>query len=137
MMLREAPIYVDIPVLDYRRAKHFYEGVLGFELHDIEGIPDNGWFEAGKGTLAYLYQRGPSHAEHTLATFVVSDLDSTVRTLRDHGVVFEEYDIPELGIKTVDGVAVADAMKTAWFKDSEGNILSITEIKEGVMSMAA
>lgn len=135
MMLRDATINVDIPVLDFRRAKHFYEGVLGFEVHEVEGVPGNGWFEAGKGTMAYLYERGPSHAEHTLATFLVDDIDGTVKTLRDHGIVFEDYDLP--GIKTVDGVATTGPMRAAWFKDSEGNILSVSEVKGGLMSLAA
>jgi hypothetical protein len=40
-------------------------------------------------------------------------------------VVFEEYDMP--GIKTVNSIATAGGAKTAWFKDSEGNILAISQ----------
>jgi hypothetical protein len=45
--------------------------------------------------------------------------------LRSKGVKFEEYDMPDMGIKTSNGVAEFDGMKSAWFKDSEGNILNI------------
>jgi hypothetical protein len=40
-------------------------------------------------------------------------------------VVFEEYDMP--GIKTVNSIATADSAKAAWFKDSEGNILAVSQ----------
>jgi hypothetical protein len=45
--------------------------------------------------------------------------------LRKRGVVFEEYDAP--GFKTVNGVATGDGAKTAWFKDTEGNILAVSQ----------
>lgn len=45
--------------------------------------------------------------------------------LRARGVTFEEYDQP--GLKTVDGVMEASGMRGAWFKDSEGNILSVVQ----------
>ena len=44
------------------------------------------------------------------------------------GVVFEDYDIPEIGLKTVDGVAELDGTKSAWFKDTEGNILNLVSM---------
>ena len=135
MTFNESEIMAIIPVLDYRRAKHFYEGVLGFTVTDLPGVPGNGMFEAGHGTRALLYERGPSHAEHTIAGFLVEDLDSTMRTLRDHGVAFEDYDLPYL--TTVSGVATAGDIKTAWFKDTEGNILSITEAKAEVLRKVA
>jgi hypothetical protein len=41
-------------------------------------------------------------------------------------VVFEEYDFP--GLRTVDGIArLGDVERAAWFKDSEGNILAISQ----------
>jgi len=55
----------------------------------------------------------------------VDDVAAEVRELKARGVVFEEYDMP--GIKTVNGIASAGGAKTAWFKDSEGNILAISQ----------
>ena len=44
-------------------------------------------------------------------------------------MTFEDYDLP--GLKTVDGVATMGDLKSAWFKDSEGNTLAIsTEVAE-------
>ena len=42
------------------------------------------------------------------------------------GVVFEEYDLP--GLKTVNGVAEYPGSRSAWFKDPEGNIITVSEM---------
>jgi hypothetical protein len=47
------------------------------------------------------------------------------RSLQQRGVVFEEYDMP--GITWKDGIATGGGAKTAWFKDTEGNILAIAQ----------
>ena len=48
-----------------------------------------------------------------------------VKELKARGVKFEEYDFP--GFKMVDSVMTAGGAKTAWFKDTEGNILAISQ----------
>ena len=45
--------------------------------------------------------------------------------LKARGVVFEEYDMP--GLKTTNSVATGGGAKTAWFKDSEGNIMAVSQ----------
>ena len=45
--------------------------------------------------------------------------------LQPRGVTFEEYDMP--GMKTLNGILTAGGAKTAWFKDTEGNILAIVQ----------
>jgi catechol 2,3-dioxygenase-like lactoylglutathione lyase family enzyme len=126
-MLTNSPIRPTIPVVDLNRAKRFYETTLG-----LKPVPDNNdddaasgiaVFECGNSTLIELYQRGPSKADHTVATFEVSNIEDEVNTLRGKGVNFEEYDMPE--IKTQNGIATQGSVKAAWFKDSEGNILCI------------
>jgi hypothetical protein len=47
-----------------------------------------------------------------------------VADLKKRGVKFEDYDVP--GMKTVNSIATAGSMKGAWFRDSEGNILSVS-----------
>ena len=51
--------------------------------------------------------------------------------LRRKGIKFEEYDMPDIGLKTTNGIASMRADghedKTAWFKDTEGNILALHE----------
>ena len=80
-------------------------------------------YECGNGTHTELYQRGASKADHTVATFEVSKIEEEVNALREKGIIFEEYDMPE--IKTQNGIATQGSVKAAWFRDSEGNILCI------------
>jgi len=68
-------------------------------------------------------------ARHQLAAWVVEDLAAEVAELRSRGVEFEEYDQP--GLRTVDGIARTPVGQAAWFKDSEGNILTITQLDYG------
>ncbi len=65
---------------------------------------------------------GTIKADHTVATFEISNIEDEVSTLRGKGVDFEGY-MPE--IKTQNGIARQGSVKAAWFKDSEGNILCI------------
>ena len=45
--------------------------------------------------------------------------------LKGRGVVFGEYDMP--GIKMVNSIATARGARTGWFKDSDGNILAVSQ----------
>ena len=133
-MLTNSAVYATIPATDIKRARKFYEEKLGLKVMMEDPSPGI-MFMAGKGTMLYVYQRAASKADHTLATFEVEDIEAEVKRLMSIGVKFEEYDMPEMGMKTKNGIATMKStmgeMKTAWFKDSEGNILNIVE-----MSMA-
>ncbi|MGH2373622.1 MAG: hypothetical protein ACRDIC_09145 [bacterium] len=48
-----------------------------------------------------------------------------MKALRARGVAFEEYDFPKL--KTVDSVATLASEKAVWFRDTEGNILAVSQ----------
>ena len=122
-MLSNSSVSVSLPMVDLNRAKEFYKEKLGLKLiEELEGVLV---FEAGNGTKLVLYQREPSKADHTVAGFEVEDIEAEVKELKEKGVVFEEYDNPP--IKTVDGIATKGELKAAWFKDSEGNILGLTQ----------
>jgi hypothetical protein len=54
-----------------------------------------------------------------------SKVEKVVQELRGRGVIFENYDLPNL--KTLDGIATIEGFKAAWFKDSEGNVLAIAQ----------
>ena len=120
-MLNDSSTFPVLPAADLARATAFYRETLGLTVaFEAEGGVA---FTAGNGTMLFIYPHGATKAEHTVAGFMVDDLDSTVAGLRAKGVAFEEYDMP--GLKTVDGIADAGGTNAAWFKDSEGNILSI------------
>jgi catechol 2,3-dioxygenase-like lactoylglutathione lyase family enzyme len=116
--------------VDLNRAKRFYETTLGLKAvvsaNNNDSTSGIAMFECGNGTHIELYQRNSSKADHTLATFEVSDIEGEVNALRGKGVVFEEYNMPK--IKTQNGIATQGSVKGAWFKDSEGNILCIHQI---------
>ena len=56
--------------------------------------------------------------------FETADVEGDVAALKKKGVKFEDYDMP--GLKTVDSIATFGKLKGAWFRDSEGNILGIS-----------
>lgn len=124
-MLGKVSVRPTLPVVDLQRAKQFYQEKLGLKV--IKEDPSPGaLLEAGKGTSLYIYQRGATKADHTAASFMVKDVEGEVKELRAKGVVFEEYDLPNL--KTVKCIFTMGGMKAAWFKDTEGNILGISNM---------
>jgi catechol 2,3-dioxygenase-like lactoylglutathione lyase family enzyme len=113
-----------IPAKDVDGTRKFYEDTLGLEImiDDPGGIV----YRSGDSFLTLYPTEFAGTAQHTLGGFVVRDVDASVEELRGKGVTFEEYDMP--GLKTENGIADIGGMKAAWFKDPEGNILSIAEM---------
>jgi len=127
-MLRDAPVMAILPASDIERAKEFYLETLNLRRVDLP-MPGNDFgVECGEGTQLYVYEReAGTKADHTVAGWVVDDVEEAVEELGERGVVFERYDMP--GLKTDDrGIAELEGTKVAWFKDPEGNVLSVTEI---------
>ena len=114
-----------LPAVDLKRARRFYEGILGLKV--VMEDPSPGiMVQCGKGTMIYVYERAATKADHTVASFAVDDVEAEMKELQKKGIKFEEYSMP--GLKTVHGVATVGGMKAAWFKDTEGNILSVTQM---------
>ena len=123
-MLNKAPIVPYIPVADVSRARKFYEGILG--LKPKEEYAGGVIYECGKDSWVFMYpSAGAGTSKASTAFWAVDDVAAEVAELKARGVVFEEYDVP--GIKTVNGIATGGGAKTAWFKDSEGNILAVSQ----------
>lgn len=122
--LSDAKAYATVAVSDLPRAIAFYRDALGLE--EIESVPHVVTTLACGGTRVEVYESqfaGSNKA--TAISFEVSDLDAVMADLRQKGVTFEEYDQP--GIKTENGIATADGIRSAWAKDPDGNILAIGE----------
>jgi len=123
-MLKNARIVPYIPVANVARARKFYEEKIG--LVAKEEYAGGVVYECGDGSWVFMYpSAGAGTSRASTAFWAVNDVVAEVAALRKKGVVFEEYDMP--GLKTVNGIATGGGAKTAWFKDSEGNILAITE----------
>jgi catechol 2,3-dioxygenase-like lactoylglutathione lyase family enzyme len=123
-MLSEYPIHASLAASDIPRAKAWYAEKLGlspsFEFEDLLA------YTIGPSTMTVYATPSAGTAKNTVAVQNVADLRAEVARLRARGVVFEEYDLPEL--KTVDGIAAMDDdSANAWFKDSEGNIISLVQ----------
>jgi catechol 2,3-dioxygenase-like lactoylglutathione lyase family enzyme len=112
-----------IPAKDLEGTRRFYEEVLG--AHVVNEDPGGILYKAGDSYFSLYPTQFAGTAQHTLGAFVVRDIEAAVAGLRDEGVTFEEYDRP--GVKTVNGIAELGGVRGAWFKDPEGNILSVVE----------
>lgn len=124
-MLSQCLMSAVLPAEDLDRATKFYQETLGLKLN--MDVPGGKLFEAGHGTLVLLYAYGRAEAGNTVLGFNVDDLDAEMTDLRAKGVLFEDYDLPNL--KTVSGVADWGlAGRSAWFKDSEGNIIALNQM---------
>ncbi len=122
-MLTRAPVTTILPVIDMDRARDFYERKLGLTPR---GFAADGNFVlqcAGDATIALIPKPNGTKAEHTALSFEVFDVVTEIAEMEKRGVVFEDYDLP--GLKTVGHVCVMGSDRTAWFKDTEGNILCI------------
>lgn len=116
-------IYPTIPAHDLDRARAFYEGALG--CVPVQIIEAGVFYQTpgGRGEFFLYPSRWAGTAGHTLVSFDVADIYDAVDELRERGVVFEEYDFPDL--KTVGGIAELGGEYAAWFKDTEGNIIAV------------
>ena len=122
-MLTKFDYHGTIPAIDIERAKQFYQEKLGLTPAEVTpgGLVykfQNSWF------LLYPTQFAGT-AQHTLGGWTVENIEAEVAELKARGLMFEEYDTPQL--KTVNGVAMVGTSKAAWFKDSEGNILGLIQ----------
>ena len=126
-MLGNYPVAATIPVTDISRSKAFYTEKLGLKL--VAEADAGITLEAGKGTQLFLYQRGPSKADHTLAAFDVDNLEEVVKELISNGVVFEHY--AEGPFKTNElGIADLGSERAAWLKDPDGNIIGVGQMSK-------
>ena len=122
-MLSGATIHAYIPVSNLSRARKFYEETLG--LKPREESAGGVIYECG-GATAFMYptpNAGTSKASQ--AFWDVKDVEAEVAELKARGVKFEEYDMP--GITWKNSIATGGGARTAWFKDTEGNILAVSQ----------
>jgi catechol 2,3-dioxygenase-like lactoylglutathione lyase family enzyme len=131
-MLDDARVAARLPVQNLERARGFYSEKLGLEPCEER---DGGLlYRAASGEFSLFESAGISLGTFTQMAWEVDDVESTVAELRARGVVFEEVDLP--GLKTVNGIAdiaghypsKGRGERAAWFRDSEGNMLGISQL---------
>jgi catechol 2,3-dioxygenase-like lactoylglutathione lyase family enzyme len=123
-MLDQFATYTVLPVSDMARARAFYHDKLGFD--PTAEKPGMLVYSGPSGSTFELYETtAAGTAQNTQMGWLTSDLKAEMKEMRSHGVVFEDYDFP--GLKTEEGVATFGTDMSAWFKDSEGNTLCVSQ----------
>ena len=125
-MLTSAPVTAVLATTDLGRAREFYEQRLGLTpAGNATPDPTVVLYDCGGATKLMVYERATAgDSEATCATFEVDDVEGAVEQLRQNGIVFEDYDLPE--IKTENSIFTSGDFKAAWFKDPDGNILCVS-----------
>lgn len=123
-MLGSINIVAFVPTRDAEKARVFYEGVLGLRF-----VKDDGFALVldANGIMVRVAKVPPQFtpAEFTILGWQVSDIENVVAGLQGKGVQFERFGFFEqdkLGIWTAP-----TGEKVAWFKDPDGNILSLSQ----------
>jgi catechol 2,3-dioxygenase-like lactoylglutathione lyase family enzyme len=112
-----------IAVKDVKNARKFYEGTLGLKPVRPEEMGVVG-YKSGNSTVLVYQSSYAGTNKATAVTWVVGDkLENVVSALKAKGVVFEHYDMP--GITRKGDIHVAGKIRNSWFKDPDGNILSL------------
>jgi catechol 2,3-dioxygenase-like lactoylglutathione lyase family enzyme len=122
-MLASGKMVGFIPTMDYDKARAFYEGKLGFDFVSLDQYALVMSVGGHKIRIAKPPNFTPLQA--TILGWEVADIVAVAKRLTDRGVTLEKYPWVrdrELGIWTTP-----NGDKVAWFKDPDGNILSIAQ----------
>jgi catechol 2,3-dioxygenase-like lactoylglutathione lyase family enzyme len=119
------PIIAFIPVMNEAGAREFYEKVLGLRLVADE-LPYALVFDANGIMLRVTPVLFHVPAKQTILGWQVPDIAAAVASLTRAGVQMQRYDFPqdEQGVWTAP-----NGVKVAWFKDPDGNVLSLTQFE--------
>jgi catechol 2,3-dioxygenase-like lactoylglutathione lyase family enzyme len=123
-MLNNSNIVAFAPTSDFEKAKAFYVGLLGLRLVSNDNFA---MVLDSNGVMLRVSMVGPDFKPlpFTILGWEVSDIESIVPELKNRGVAFEHFGFPDqdaLGIWTAPS-----GDKVAWFKDPDGNILSVSQ----------
>ena len=122
-MLASGRIMGFVPTNDAKRARDFYENKLGFEF-----VSDDQYalvMRAGQNKIRLAKGTKFTPVHYTVLGWEVQDITAMVKWLLQRGVVFEKYPFvqdQQLGIWTTP-----NGDKVAWFKDPDGNVLSVSQ----------
>ena len=122
-MLASGKMVGFVPTKDYDRARAFYEGKLGFEFVSLDQFALV--LSVGGHTIRIARIPDFTPLQGTILGWEVEDIEAVVAWLSNRDVAVEKYPFiqnQELGIWTAPS-----GSKVAWFKDPDGNILSINQ----------
>jgi catechol 2,3-dioxygenase-like lactoylglutathione lyase family enzyme len=123
-MLGSIDIVAFVPTKDAEKARAFYQGLLGLRF-----VKDDGFALVldANGIMVRVAKVPPSFtpAPFTILGWQVTDIEKMAKELQKNGVKCERFGFfeqDELGIWTSP-----TGDKVAWFKDPDGNILSLSQ----------
>jgi catechol 2,3-dioxygenase-like lactoylglutathione lyase family enzyme len=123
-MVIDGKVVAFVATTDAKRARAFYEGVLGLRVVDEDQFALT---LDGNGTTVRVTKVSDLVAvPYTVLGWQVTDIASSVLALRDRGVRFEKYEFftqDAFDVWTAPGGA-----RVAWFKDPDGNLLSLSQL---------
>lgn len=123
-MLAAKNVVAFVPTVHSEESKHFYADILGLRLVSEDAFALV--FDAN-GTMLRIAKVGKFVPQQfTVLGWETKDISETVSKLESKGVKFEKYGMPgqdERGIWSAPG----GAAKVAWFKDPDGNVLSVSQ----------
>jgi len=123
-MLESYVTYSVLPASDLQRAIEWYRDKL--ELEPERTTEGGVLYGTGSEAKIFVYETGNAGtAQNTAMCWLTPDIEATMAHLKERGVTFADYDFP--GLHTENGIATDDMGRSAWFQDSEGNYLCLTE----------
>jgi catechol 2,3-dioxygenase-like lactoylglutathione lyase family enzyme len=124
-MLASSKIIGFVPTKDSAKARGFYEGILQFQFvsDDMFALV----MRAGETMLRIGKVQDFTPASYTVLGWEVSNIEEVAKWLQKRGVALEKFPFvqdKELGIWTTP-----NGDKVAWFRDPDGNVLSVSQHK--------
>ena len=122
-MLGTSKIIAFVPTTDFPRSRAFYEGILGLRFMNEDGFAMV--FDANGIMLRIARTPDFTPAKYTILGWQAENIEAVVTKLDARGVRFEHFGFPgqdKRGIWTAPSGG-----KVAWFKDPDGNTLSISQ----------
>ena len=122
-MLASGKLIGFVPTKNSKRAREFYEGKLGFRF-----VSDDQFalvMQAGESSIRIAKVKDFTPAQYTVMGWEVKDVEAMVKWLNERGVTFEKYPFVEDQKLCIWTTPNGD--KVAWFKDPDGNVLSLSQ----------
>ena len=122
-MLGDKDVIATVAVADLDVGRQFYEGVLGLKVVHAEGN-EALTMQSGKASLIVYRSQYAGTNKATALNFRVGEaIGEIVSALEKKGITFERYDFPDA--RHEGPLHIMGPMKVAWFKDPDGNIISV------------
>jgi catechol 2,3-dioxygenase-like lactoylglutathione lyase family enzyme len=125
--LSESPVITFVSIVDVDRARSFYGSVLGLR-HVADELPFALVFDCNGIMLRLAVVREPANVPGTVLGWKVANAGEAVQALKKQGVRFERYTFVQQDENDI--WTTPTGAKVAWFKDPDGNLLSVSEHPE-------